>query len=103
MLGRKAEKMKTINHEEEKRKMSSITTGTTPLSSEYSSFPELMTEEELILFLRIPSVSNANDHHNVIMNLIRMHDLPRIKICKKRLYPRKAILEWIEEQTIPKK
>ena len=61
--------------------------------------PELLTEEELIVFLRIPQVSKARDYSNVIENLKRMHDLPRIHICGKTLYPRKAIQEWIEKKT----
>ncbi len=31
--------------------------------------PELMTEEELIVFLRIPLISKANNYNNVIENL----------------------------------
>ena len=61
--------------------------------------PELMTEEELIGFLRIPHVTKAKDHHNVVANLKRMHDLPRIHICGQPLYPREAILEWIRNNT----
>lgn len=61
---------------------------------------ELMTEEEVIKFLRIPEVTSANEYHNVISNLIRMRDLPRIHICKRTLYPKKAILEWIDKETI---
>ncbi len=63
------------------------------------TFPELMTEEELIKFLRIPEVSKAKDLHNVIEQLKNYRDLPRIHICNKALYPRKAISEWIERQT----
>ena len=59
----------------------------------------LMTESELIEFLRIPSISNAKDYHNVVDNLKRMHDLPRVHICGKPLYPREAILEWIRQKT----
>ena len=62
--------------------------------------PDLMTESQLIEFLRIPEISTSKDHHNVIKNLIRMRDLPRIKICKKLLFPKKAVLEWIEENTV---
>ena len=69
----------------------------------FSDVPDLMTEAEVIEFLRIPEASTAKDYHNVILNLIRMRDLPRIKIGKKRLFPRKAILEWIDQQTIPGK
>jgi hypothetical protein len=61
--------------------------------------PELMTEEELILYLRIPDVSQAKDFRNAIYNLKRLHDLPRIHICGKPLYPRKAINEWIQSKT----
>jgi hypothetical protein len=62
--------------------------------------PELMTEEELIHFLRIPEISQAKGYHNVIENLKRMHDLPRIHICGKPLYPREAIKRWIRERTV---
>jgi len=61
--------------------------------------PQLMTEQELIQFLRIPEVSTASDYHNVVKNLIRFKDLPRIQICKRLLFPKKAILEWIEKNT----
>jgi len=61
---------------------------------------ELMTEAELIAYLRIPEVSKSKDHHNVIENLKRMHDLPRIHVCGKPLYPREAIKEWIKGNTI---
>ena len=57
-----------------------------------------MTEEEVICFLRIPEVSKANNYHNVIENLKRMHDLPCIHICKKPLYPLDAVRSWIEEK-----
>ena len=60
---------------------------------------ELLTEEELIIFLRIPHVSNSKNYHNVIENLKRMHGLPRIHICGKPLYPREAINEWIKNKT----
>ena len=62
-------------------------------------YPDIMTESELIQFLRIPEVSNSKDHSNVVKNLIRMRDLPRIQICKRLLFPKKAILEWIEKET----
>jgi len=65
----------------------------------FTHCPELLTEEELIAFLRIPEVSNAADHHNVIENLKRMHGLPRIHICGKPLYPLQVIRKWIEEKT----
>ena len=62
--------------------------------------PDLMTEEEVIEFLRIPEVSTSKDHHNVIYNLNRHRDLPRIHICKRTLFPRDAIIEWINKQTV---
>ena len=61
--------------------------------------PVLMTESEVIEFLRIPMVSTSKNYHNVIDNLKRMHDLPRIHICGKPLYPREAIEEWIRDNT----
>lgn len=61
---------------------------------------ELLTEEELIRFLRIPEISNANNYSNVIENLKRMHDLPCIHICKKPLYPLNAVRGWIEEKLL---
>ena len=62
-------------------------------------YPEIMTEEELIRFLRIPEVSKAKDFHYVIENLRRMHDLPCIHICRQPLYPLEAIVKWVEEKT----
>jgi hypothetical protein len=61
--------------------------------------PDLMTEQELVQFLRISEVSTSSDYHNVVKNLIRFKDLPRIQICKRLLFPKKAILEWIEKNT----
>ena len=61
-------------------------------------YPDIMTEEELIRYLRIPEVSKAADFHNVIENLRRMHDLPSIQICRQPLYPLEAIVKWVEEK-----
>lgn len=60
---------------------------------------ELMTESEVIQFLRIPEISNSKDYHNVIEHLKKFRGLPRIHICRKALYPKKAILEWMEKET----
>jgi len=60
---------------------------------------ELLTEEELVVFLRIPEVSKSKDYHDVIENLKRMHDLPRVHICRKPLYPLEAIKQLIREKT----
>ena len=65
----------------------------------FTPCPELMTEEELIQFLRIPEITYSNNHHNVIDNLKRKRDLPRIYICGTALYPTQAVREWIMEQT----
>ena len=72
------------------------------LLSNITPTPDLMTEQELVRFLRIPQVSKATGYSNVVKNLIRFRDLPRIHICKKLLFPRKAVLEWIEKETISK-
>ncbi len=61
--------------------------------------PELLTEDELTLFLRIPEVSSSRDHHNVIEHLKRHRRPPRIRICNRVLYPREAIREWIAKET----
>jgi hypothetical protein len=59
---------------------------------------ELMTESEVIQFLRIPEISNSKNYHNVIEHLKKFRGLPRIHICRKALYPKKAILEWMEKE-----
>lgn len=64
-----------------------------------NGFPELLTEKELIDFLRIPLISKANNRNNVIENLKRMHGLPCIHICRQPLYPLSAIRKWITEKT----
>jgi hypothetical protein len=66
----------------------------------FAPFPELLTEDELIRFLRIPQISGAKDHHNVVEHLKRYRGLPRIRICNKVLYPMEAIRKWIERETI---
>ena len=66
---------------------------------EYRPCPELLTENELIDFLRVREISKAKDYHNVIDNLKRMRDLPTLHVCGQPLYPREAILEWIRNNT----
>ena len=68
------------------------------ISTKIDDFSDLMTEPEVIQFLRIPEISNSKDYHNVIEHLKKIRDLPRIHICRKALFPKKAILEWIEKQ-----
>ena len=60
---------------------------------------ELMTESELIQFLRVPEISDSKDYHNVIEHLKKFRGLPRIHICRKALYSKRAILEWLEKET----
>ena len=62
-------------------------------------YPELLTEAEVIVFLRIPEISNSKNFHNVVEHLKKFRGLPRIHICRKALYPKKAILEWMEKET----
>ena len=61
-------------------------------------FAELMTENELICFLRIAEVSSSTHPHNVVANLKRFHALPCIHISKKPLYPLASVRRWIEEK-----
>jgi hypothetical protein len=68
------------------------------VSTNINNGSELMTESELIHFLRIPEVSNSKDYHNVIEHLKRVRGLPRIHICRKALYSKKAVLEWVEKE-----
>jgi len=60
--------------------------------------PLLLTEGELISLLRIPEVTKAKDYHNVVQNLMRMHDLPCIHIGKQPLFPIDAVRRWIIEK-----
>ncbi len=59
----------------------------------------MMTESEVIQFLRIPDISNSKNYHNVIEHLKKFRGLPRIHICRKALYPKKSILEWMGKET----
>ena len=60
--------------------------------------PQLMTQDELVRFLRIPEISTAKNQYNVIEHLKRYRSLPRIRLCNKSLYPLNAILEWIDQK-----
>jgi len=62
-----------------------------------------MTQKELIRFLRIPEITTAKGQHNVIEHPKRYGNLPRIRLCKKMLYPLDAIRDWIERETIHSK
>jgi len=61
--------------------------------------PEVLTEEELICFLRIPEISKSKDYSNAIKNLKRIRNLPRLHLCGQTVYPVREILRWISEQT----
>ena len=69
------------------------------MNIETKTYPDLMTEAELIKYLRIPEISRSGKFHNVIENLKRMRDLPRIHLCSKTLYPLKAIRDWVNKET----
>jgi len=69
-------------------------------SNKPSGYPELMTQSELIEYLRIPDVSTAGDYRNVIDNLKRFHDLPCIHISKQPLFPLQAIRHWVQEKLL---
>ena len=68
-------------------------------NSYFAPSMSLLTEDELIKFLRIPQVSKAKNYHNVIAHLKRYRNLPCIHLCRQPLYPVQAILRWIEEKT----
>ncbi len=69
------------------------------MNTETKTYPDLMTEQELIEYLRIPEVSKSTNYKNVIDHLKRVRDLPRIHLCSKALYPLKAVHEWVNRQT----
>jgi hypothetical protein len=58
--------------------------------------PTVMTEEELIQFLRIPEISTAGNHRHVIENLKRKHGLPRIHLCGKTVYLTDSVTQWLQ-------
>ena len=70
------------------------------MNTEVETYPDLMTEEELIDYLRVSEVSKSNNYHNVIGHLKRMRDLPRIHLCSRALYPLEAVREWIRKETL---
>jgi hypothetical protein len=61
-------------------------------------FPELMTETELMHFLRIPDVSHGANPRNVVESLKRFHQLPCIHISRQPLYPLAAVRKWVEQK-----
>ena len=63
-------------------------------------FPELMTEAELMHYLRIPEVSQAVNPHHAVENLKRFHQLPCIHISRQPLYPLAAVRRWVEDKLV---
>jgi hypothetical protein len=59
--------------------------------------PTVMTEAELIHFLRIPEISSATNYRNVIENLKRQHGLPRIHLCGKTVYLTDSVKQWLQQ------
>jgi hypothetical protein len=64
---------------------------------EFSPCPTVMTEEELIRFLRIPEISTARNHRYVVENLKRKHSLPRIHLCGKTVYLTDSVKQWLQQ------
>lgn len=64
--------------------------------SGYEACPTIMTEDELIRFLRIPEISKAKNYRHVIDNLKRMHGLPRVHLCGRTVYYTEAVKQWLE-------
>jgi len=62
----------------------------------FSPCPTVMTEEELIRFLRIPEISTATEYRHVIENLKRRHGLPRIHLCGKTVYLTDSVKQWLQ-------
>jgi len=58
----------------------------------------LMTQPELVQYLRIPEISKAENYDNVIENLRRFHNLPSVSICRQPLYPKPLVNKWVLEQ-----
>ena len=80
-------------------KTTKIPTSLLQNNSYFAPSTSLLTEKELIRFLRIPQISKAKNYHNVIVHLKRYRNLPCIHLCRQPLYPVQAILRWIEEKT----
>jgi len=66
-------------------------------NGEFLHCPTVMTEDELIRFLRIPEISNARNYKNVVENLKRAHGLPRIHLCGKTVYLTNSVRAWLEK------
>ena len=69
------------------------------LDAAFVPYPTVMTEEELIRFLRIPDISNATSHRHVIENLKRNHGLPRIHLCGKTVSLTDSVKQWLQRRS----
>jgi hypothetical protein len=65
---------------------------------DFIPYPTVMTEAELIQFLRIPEISHATEYRHVIENLKRAHGLPRIHLCGRTVYLTDSVKTWLEER-----
>ena len=63
------------------------------------SYPDLMTGQELIEYLRMSEVSTSKNLKRSVQYLKSYKGLPRINIGRSTLYPLKAIREWLDKQT----
>ncbi len=64
---------------------------------EFHPCPSVMTEEELIYFLRIPEISTARNYRHVIENLKRKHGLRRIQLCGKTVYLTDSVKQRLQQ------
>ena len=60
--------------------------------------PTVMTEEELVRFLRIRKISSPANYRNVVENLKRMHGLPRTHLCGKTVYLTHSVKQWLQQR-----
>ena len=61
----------------------------------FAPCPMVLIEEELYRLLRITELSKAKNYHNVVVNLMRCHDLPCIHIGRQPAFPLYSIIDWI--------
>ena len=69
------------------------------VNGDFTPCPELMTQEEVIRYLRFPDVSSSKNYVDCIKYLVRIHGLPCMHISRKPLYPLEAVRRWIMQKT----
>lgn len=69
------------------------------MDTEKKLYPDLMTEKELVDYLRIPEISSAKNYKRVIAYLRFRRGLPKIRLCKTMLFPLEAVRKWVEKET----